>query len=101
MTIILADIELLTPSWASKRLPPGVEIVRIDGRWHMLLWSTEHVVSHPDPEKWLYRSGGLGASQELERWTPPVTHVLDLILGIAERARKAAAEADGKDADDA
>ncbi|GEM_PF-6882372 len=83
-------VKLYTPCWAAKGLPETVELVRIRGRWWLLIWDDETIVGQPDPEKWAYMNGELGDSQELELWFPPRRHVADLVRAIADEMRQVA-----------
>jgi len=88
----------MTPTWAVKKLPEGVEVVRIKGRWWLLMWTEEHVVAKADPDQWLWTNGELGASQEMELWFPPYRHIAELAADLAEDAvvRDAIGEAEAE-----
>jgi len=72
--------KMVTPTWAAKQLPENVEVVRIAGRWWMMIWSDNDVCAQPDPEKWCYSNGELGDNQEVEMWIPPT----GLVAGLAD-----------------
>jgi len=81
-----------TPCWAARQLPETVELIKIRGRWYMLLWTDTDVVSQLDPEQWAYCNGELGDSVELELWIPPTRLVADLVRDIVEDLDKEAEE---------
>lgn len=80
----MAADKVLTPAWAQRQLPEGVEVVRIRGRWYLILWTDEHCVAQADPEKWAYSNGELGESQELEAWIPLRRHIKELVDDLTE-----------------
>lgn len=88
----MAGERAMTPTWAQKGLPSGVELVQIKGRWWLLTWTEEHVVATPDPERWAWTRGELGASAELELWIPPARHVADIAADLGKEETGAIAE---------
>jgi len=80
-----------TPCWAARQLPETVEVIKIRGRWWMILWADD-AVAVPDPERWAYGNGELGESVELELWVPPVRVVAGLVRDIVTDLDKEAAE---------
>jgi len=77
-------VKAWTPSWAARDLPIGVDLIRVNDRWWLMLWNEQHAIAHPDPERWAYSNGELGDSVELELWIPPNRVTADLVRDLAE-----------------
>ena len=94
----------MTPVWASK-LPEGVEVVRIHGRWFLFMWTwggldednnptPSTAISQADPEQWLLGNGELGDSVELELWIPPMKPCRDLANDLYDQEAAAVKESE-------
>lgn len=78
----------MTPRWAAHELPETVELVRIHGVWHLILWTEDHAVAQPHADDFAFqhKDSADWDDNELEVWFAPRKHVHELAVSLADEA---------------